>query len=564
VTGVAAMILASVVSVVVTAQPAAAEGTLFMTDAGPVRDSGFENQTTTTISAPWVGEGPDFKGIDRGTGLANSGANNAFIRTSTRNWNAVTQHVAVQPYTTYRLQAWLRTSSQFPTGYLGVRGGTSTTVVAQTPFGVTGGYRLVSVEFLSYWRTDVTVFVGYQAPGVDSWVQIDDVYLGAVYSNWAGYSVVTSVHTPNPISSVQASWIEPNFPCLNSTDKVSMWVGIDGLPGRVTEDDVTPPRLPKPVKFTDTLIQIGTEATCASGHLQHFAWCELINPRSFGDHTNGEAAIGGAVWPGDRMQAWVLSGAAAQLNYPDHYALVLSNATRNWTATIRDVYVPYSPNQSGEVIAEAPSNVPSTWPDFGSVQFDSAAVNNQAIGSYAPMMSTSDNYPNGFIYEPSPVNWGQSSFTINGYRPNVLDHGFEMQPALGDIAAPWSGEGPDFKGIDRNHGLAHSGANNAFIRTSSWNWNAITQRVLLPTGSRYRLHVWLRANNIPGTGSIGVRVDGLIFPIASAVFSSTVGYQEVTVLFDPGSNSSLTIFIGYTAQGSDSWVQIDDVTITPV
>ncbi|WP_279581137.1 hypothetical protein [Fodinicola feengrottensis] len=74
---------------------------------GAVTDPGFEKQPTSTVSAPWTVEGPDQHGIDRG-GQQHSGTNNAWIRTSSKNWNAVTQVVPVKPNTSYRLTGWIR------------------------------------------------------------------------------------------------------------------------------------------------------------------------------------------------------------------------------------------------------------------------------------------------------------------------------------------------------------------------------------------------------------------------------------------------------------------------
>jgi hypothetical protein len=145
-------------------------------------DGGFEQQTSRTISAPWTTEGPDYKGIDIGLNLAHFGTNNAFIRTSSGNWNALTQRVNVRPYASYRLQGWIRTSGNFNGGYFGVRPGTSTTPMAETRYGsfTLAGYQQLSVDVYTGPNTSLTVFAGYWAPGYDSWVQIDDIALWPV------------------------------------------------------------------------------------------------------------------------------------------------------------------------------------------------------------------------------------------------------------------------------------------------------------------------------------------------------------------------------------------------
>lgn len=139
-----------------------------------VTDPGFERQPTTSVSAPWVVEGPDQHGIDRGS-FQHAGNNNAWINTSTSNWNATTQLVPVKPNTNYRLTGWLRNSNNFTGGFFGVRGGSA--VVAEKGYGGLPAYTQLTVDFNSGGNTAMTVFAGYWAPGAASWLQIDDVNL---------------------------------------------------------------------------------------------------------------------------------------------------------------------------------------------------------------------------------------------------------------------------------------------------------------------------------------------------------------------------------------------------
>ncbi|MCE6999093.1 hypothetical protein LZG04_30450 [Saccharothrix sp. S26] len=144
-----------------------------------VADAGFEQQREFAVRPPWGSEGPDLKAIDLDRGFAKSGADNAFIRTSSRAWNAVTQFVPVTPHTTYRLHAWVRTSGNYTAGFFGVRPHNGTPFV-ETGFGAGTGYRLLTVTFDSGTAGGVTVFSGYWAPGVDSWMQVDDVTLAVL------------------------------------------------------------------------------------------------------------------------------------------------------------------------------------------------------------------------------------------------------------------------------------------------------------------------------------------------------------------------------------------------
>lgn len=139
-----------------------------------VGDPGFERQGSSTVSAPWGIEGPDGHGVDRGAGFAHSGANNAWIRSSSTSWNAVTQVVSVRPNTTYTLRGFIQGSSNVAGGYFGVRT-TAGSVISETSFGSLPAYTQETVSFNSGANTTVTVYAGYWGPGADSWIRVDDV-----------------------------------------------------------------------------------------------------------------------------------------------------------------------------------------------------------------------------------------------------------------------------------------------------------------------------------------------------------------------------------------------------
>ena len=145
----------------------------------PVRDGDFEAQPQRSVSWPWLTEGVDPKGIDINLGFQHSGTKNAFIRAGSRNWNALVQDISVRPNTNYRLNAWLRTSPGFGAGFFGVRAAGSNVPLHQVSYGSTNGqYQLVTVPpFNTGAATNLRVFVGYWAPGFDSWVQIDGLSL---------------------------------------------------------------------------------------------------------------------------------------------------------------------------------------------------------------------------------------------------------------------------------------------------------------------------------------------------------------------------------------------------
>ncbi|GMA15331.1 hypothetical protein E5F05_00825 (plasmid) [Deinococcus metallilatus] len=140
-----------------------------------VADQGFEEQTGSALGAPWGSEGSGSKGVDRGAGFAHSGANNAWIHTSSADWNAITQVIPVTPGTNYRLTGWVQTSANLTGGYFGVRAGTGSTPLAETSFAGLPGYTLLTVDFNSGTNSTLTVFGGFHGAGADTWLRLDDV-----------------------------------------------------------------------------------------------------------------------------------------------------------------------------------------------------------------------------------------------------------------------------------------------------------------------------------------------------------------------------------------------------
>ncbi|MFI6100259.1 DUF4185 domain-containing protein [Lentzea sp. NPDC051213] len=136
----------------------------FPLDQNLVRNGGFEDWPGT-----WQVNGQG--GIDRGLGLARTGANNGFVRNKS-GWNDLHEQVVVQPGKRYRLTGWLRTSASNTDGYFGVRGSQR----AEQKFGQLGQYTKLTVEFLAT-DANLEVFAGTWATHGDTWVQVDDVVL---------------------------------------------------------------------------------------------------------------------------------------------------------------------------------------------------------------------------------------------------------------------------------------------------------------------------------------------------------------------------------------------------
>jgi hypothetical protein len=143
-----------------------------------LKDGGFEDQTSRTISGPWSTEGSGFKGIDLDMGNASYGKNNAFIRTSAKEWNAITQFCNTTPFVNYGVSADIRTSENMQDGYFGIRDELNR-VIQEVKFGPLPKYKSVRFFFKGPPRqTGVRFFVGYWGAGEDSWIQIDNVNIG--------------------------------------------------------------------------------------------------------------------------------------------------------------------------------------------------------------------------------------------------------------------------------------------------------------------------------------------------------------------------------------------------
>jgi Peptidase A4 family len=166
-------------------------------------------------------------------------------------------------------------------------------------------------------------------------------YADQTSSNWAGYAATGDVYT-----SVAASWIEPSVDC-SAAGVVAFWVGLDGWGSQTVEQD-------------------GTGVDCTGGSPVHFAWWETYPGNAITQYANPVAA-------GDRLSSSVTSEPGGE------YAMVLTDATRNWTETTQ-ARVPGARNASAEVVTEAVStnNTVSPLPDFHAADFSGARIDGAA------------------------------------------------------------------------------------------------------------------------------------------------------------------------------------------
>ncbi|MEU4292183.1 hypothetical protein AB0E63_28490 [Kribbella sp. NPDC026596] len=136
-------------------------------------DGGFEG--TGGGKPAWLFEGTATNGVDRGLGFARSGANNGWIRCTCTGWSALYQSVPVTPGTTYTFGSWINASANLPAdqGRFGVHLGAQD--LASQTFGASTGYvhHEVTVKVPAGVH-ELTVYAGFNAPALDTWIQPDD------------------------------------------------------------------------------------------------------------------------------------------------------------------------------------------------------------------------------------------------------------------------------------------------------------------------------------------------------------------------------------------------------
>jgi hypothetical protein len=139
--------------------------------------------------------------------------------------------------------------------------------------------------------------------------------------NWSGYGALGS--TSQFFRRVVGSWTVTPVICTSEDQRVSVWVGLDGLTNGTVE-------------------QLGTTAQCFEGVPTYYSWYEM--------YPSGSVEVGTTVAPGDKITASVIRTGTS-------YNLVLTDAT----TTGNDINVTQScplttcADLSAEWIVERPS-----------------------------------------------------------------------------------------------------------------------------------------------------------------------------------------------------------------
>jgi Carbohydrate binding domain len=139
----------------------------------------------------------------------------------------------------------------------------------------------------------------------------------------------------------------------------------------------------------------------------------------------------------------------------------------------------------------------------------------------------------------------------------LLDGDFEAQTSP-QASSPWVAEGNTV--VDLAIGNSNSGKNNISMRNVT-GWNGISQRVKLQPNTEYELKVYVRTSENVTDGSFGIR-DANQNPFVEIKFGRLPQYLPLTLRFVTGNESEYNISTGFWAVGRDSWVQVDNYTLT--
>jgi S-formylglutathione hydrolase FrmB len=166
-------------------------------------------------------------------------------------------------------------------------------------------------------------------------------------------------------------------------------------------------------------------------------------------------------------------------------------------------------------------------------------------------------------------NFGCWNFALNDAMPRImaaLQAPASPPPpsfADGDFEAaglgPWACQGNC--GADHGAGLAHAGTGNGWVRNTS-GWNDLHQTIAVTPNHTYTISAWIRTSANNNAGYFGLRTPG-----GQVAGETTYGrldaYTKVTTTVNSGSNTSLVVYAGLSANGGDTWAQVDDITVAP-
>jgi hypothetical protein len=127
-------------------------------------------------------------------------------------------------------------------------------------------------------------------------------------------------------------------------------------------------------------------------------------------------------------------------------------------------------------------------------------------------------------------------------------------------------------GFDVGRNLAHTGANNAWVRATN-GWHAINKFHPVFPHTACTASAWLRLSGSLTDGYFSVRGaaelngNGPILTEIKLVGPGRAnpdhrGYNRYNLTFNSGDLSRILVYVGLWGVGQDAWVQVDDVEIT--
>lgn len=146
------------------------------------------------------------------------------------------------------------------------------------------------------------------------------------------------------------------------------------------------------------------------------------------------------------------------------------------------------------------------------------------------------------------------------HRVQVVDGGFENSV---DYGPAWDFDGESGHGFDRDGDLSHEGKGNAWVRTpEALGPQYVTQQVSVQPGSTVDLSAWFRTSEVVKKGFIGARWDGGEQVESFATDTPDEYVQQSAKIDVPEGVETITLMLGYSADGGDAILQLDDVEIT--
>jgi hypothetical protein len=170
-------------------------------------------------------------------------------------------------------------------------------------------------------------------------------------------------------------------------------------------------------------------------------------------------------------------------------------------------------------------------------------------------------YCAGFVNNLSPGDVSGVRLAYGMPKPGwYLNDGFEGDGYTNNVNwIPGCTNCNGSSGIDYFKGFAHSGFNNGWVFNSS-GWNDLHTHV--STGPAYpggtcSLSAYIRHSPAASYATIHVRDSNDFHILAETQFTSTNGYQQFDLTFQPTS-ATVYVYVGQWGAGQDAWIQFDD------